>query len=952
MSILTPPGLPVLTSESAGENNPILPWSGDKNEEDVFFPSLDIDGDRWNKLYPYKLIVIDVSSGSPVVVNGSSATGSVLNNSIQSIKESYSGTSGISYHIKQKPVNLEWEYTFPITPQQFSITDQFAINTTATMRGVIEEHNGVKFKIIAMSGTTGIWPNKPTEAEPPKSSIPLFGFGANTFEALTDISKQISNVSRAVTGNKRPSTAKLPSLSGQDQFTGYFQALLLSQFLERYAIAKKDPANNGWRLVLNIPKENQSFICTPQQFSLTKSQQRPNEYLWSLQLKAWKRIDLSDSKYESNQGLASPAPNYLAKANALMRESRRTISAAVNVLRAVRSDVDAVLEVIRQAALVVKDLGGFAVSVGDLNSYLVYDIGRSLENSNTILKNALNAIATNPFKEKALSSGNTASSASSAAILSASSSETPDDQTTIGMLTTANYNARVARDKALQDAINLEEANKLAVQKEKELIAASPEGKAAAKIAKDEADAAAVAAQEALDASNKAIEDIGKTQVALNQQSVGFSAIVDDQSSSIPDADIVYASLDETAINDLILELEQQRAIDADMEQRRLTSIDDLLKYKDIILTLALDVSNSFGAGHVTYANIYDRPDPKERSESMTIEENELCLAIFDIVSILDTLTATKVFDDKKIESPLSYVGNLAAQSDISFDDATSKFLVPVPFGLTIELIAARYLGNPDKWIELATLNHLRSPYIDEEGFQYSLLSNATGRQFNVDDSLQRLYIGQKIILSSNSVGQIIRKIANIEKINDNNHLITTDGLADLDSLQTTNSAIMQGYLPGTVNSQDQIFIPTNNSASADDRIKTPPSFRNDQLTRISKIDWLLTDDGDLAINGLGEFRLANGLNNLLQALKLKIRTKKGSLLRHLDFGLGLQHGISIADIEQGVLIQELTRIVVQDNRFSGVSRLEMTLTGNTLTINMEVTIANNNGVLPISFDV
>jgi hypothetical protein len=792
----------------------------------------------------------------------------------------------------------------------------------------------VKFKIIAMSGTTGIWPNRPTEDEPPKPPIWLGGFGGNTFEAGLELIAQAKKLARAVSGTRRNSTAVLPSVSGQDSYTGYFQALLLSQFLERYAIAKKDPANNGWRLVLNIPKENQSFICTPQQFSLTKSHQRPNEYLWSLQLKAWKRINLFDSPFASNAELAAPQFNLLARLNAILRESRRLISAAINVLRAIRGDIEAVLELIRQVALVVKDLADLAHSVGDLKNYIAHDIGKSLSNSKQIYNNAKDEIL-DSFRSKS------SSSASSNVFLKAAASASGTLQTEVP-------------DNEVEDAISKKILDDIALAKieteKAQYIIDNP--------VITPVDPAAVAAEATrlaeIKAFDDAIEAIGETQRTINKSTKGYSetAVITNITEDEIDFAAIFSIIDQTNINDLLIDEEIRRAIDEDMERVRALTVNDLIRYKDVILGLALDVSNSFGAGHKTYASVYNRPDPIERSEPMTVEENELCLAIFDIVNVLDSITATKTLDDRKIQNPLSYVGNLATQSDISFDDATSKFLVPVPFGLTIELVAARYLGNPDKWIELATLNHLRSPYIDEEGFKYSLLSNATGRQFNVDDSQQRLYVGQKIILSSNIIGQIIRKIASIDKINDTNYLITTDGLADLDSLQTTNNAIMQGYLPGTVNSQDQIFIPTNTPSPVDDKIRTLPAFRNDQLTRISKIDWMLTDDGDLAINGLGEFRLANGLNNLIQALKLKIRTKKGTLLRHIDFGLGIQHGISIADIEQGVLMQELTRIVVQDNRFSGVSKLEVILTGSTLTINMEVTIANNNGILPISFSV
>jgi len=334
------------------------------------------------------------------------------------------------------------------------------------------------------------------------------------------------------------------------------------------------------------------------------------------------------------------------------------------------------------------------------------------------------------------------------------------------------------------------------------------------------------------------------------------------------------------------------------------------------------------------------------------LEENEILESLMEAIQSYDLLIATKEWDDNKIESPLEYVGGLANEAGINFEQYTSKYLAPVPFGLTIEEIAARYLGNPDRWIEIVTLNNLRSPYIDEEGFYYNLLSNGEGRQITVDDSLNQLYIGQNIVLSSNTVPAFIRKIINVEKISDTNYLITVDGLDNLDNLTTAGAAKLQGYLPGTANSQNQIYIPINTPAEEDDRTFEIPYLDEKHLTKLSKVDWLLTDQGDLAINSVGDLRLSNGLTNLIQALKLKIKIKKGTLLRHLDYGLGLEHGMSVADIENGEIIKALNKMIEDDPRFDSIERITIKLVGPTLAIDMAVKLANQSGILPINFDV
>ena len=224
--------------------------------------------------------------------------------------------------------------------------------------------------------------------------------------------------------------------------------------------------------------------------------------------------------------------------------------------------------------------------------------------------------------------------------------------------------------------------------------------------------------------------------------------------------------------------------------------------------------------------------------------------------------------------------------------------------------------------------------------------------RFNVNDGENRLWIGQAIIIQSDTVPAFTRKIIDVERIGDNNFLVTVDGLGNLDNLSTIDNARMQGYLPGTVNSQNQIFIPVDEPSDPDDRTFEIPKLDQSNLTKISKVDFLLTENGDIALNTIGDFRLANGLTNLIQALKLKVITQKGTLLRHLDYGLGIKHGVSVSDIENGAIINSLNQMVQADDRFERVERIDISLTGSTLKINMAVTIANSTGVVPITFDV
>jgi hypothetical protein len=800
----------------------------------------------------------------------------------ESVRNDVNVKVGSDYVLTQVPVDGSWVYSFPITPQSISITDQFSISTTATMRGVVEEHNGVKFKNISLAGTTGVWPLKPTIAGIPKQPGILGSLFGNTLEAFSQVARQAGKTAKAFTGEGNSSVAVEPQKdkSGLTS-TGYYQALLLGQFLERYATAKKDPSNKGWRLVLDIPKENQSFVVTPMGFSLQKSQQNPMEYMWSLQLKAWKRIDLKGTT-TNPQKPVTLSPNALQKINATLRETRRTLSASINLVKAVRADFQGPLNSLRQAALAVKDLGGFAFTVMDLPQNIINDYKNSINDSLFIARNSFS---------RGPDGGGVGTSSTG--------------------VSAPNLKAQSLQSKA-GSAIN------------------------------------------SITASFSNNEGVSGTFVA--QGSLGANAAHDQDLNPVNDvfanSDSNFDLFDGIDLSDLKLTPQQQQVVDDQILEASLTTIDDLNIIKQDLLDLALDISNNFGTGSAVYATIYDRPAPQERITPLSLEEYEILNSIYESIQAIDTLTATKQFDDVKTQSPLEYVGGLADQAGVPFSTYTSKYLVPVPFGLNIEEIAARYLQDPDKWIEIATVNNLRSPYIDEDGFVYNLLSNASGRQFNVNDSQQKLFIGQRILLRSSTVIAFSRKIINVEKISDTNYLVSVDGTANLDNLTLANNASLQAYLPATVNSQDQIYIPTNSPAQEDDRVAEIPAFANDKLTRISKVDWLLDDNGDIAINNVGDFRLANGLNNLVQALKLKISVKKNSLLRHPDFGVGISAGISIADISSGEIFNDLNKVIIEDPRFSGIERLDIAINGSTITIDMAVSIANGSGIVPISFNI
>lgn len=839
-------------SNSVAKASNAFPWA---SKDSPFFPSQDVKPENWNQLYPYRLVVWDSVKKS--IVGASSAVKTVS-------KQKADGTKELSF----EPIGKAWIFNLPITPQQLSITDQYAINTTATLLGVIEEHNGVKFKTITASGSMGVWPFRESITNPtagthgPSVLESVFG---GTIEAAKSVATSLARTINTATSNhpaKKPTTKKPENSQAGLASTGYYHAVALSSFLEQYAEAKKNPKNKGYRLVFDIPKQNQSFVVTPIQFVWNQNVAKAMEVQYAFQLKAWRRIDINSPVSPVIPQPDTLTPGVLQRVLNTISEARRLTSSALNLIGAVRSDIERPLDVLRQLSLFIKELTGVAITAADLPFQIQRDY-----------KSAINDILVS-FNTSDLST------------------------------TDSSNNAIVSAIKNLQ---------KSSTQRE-----------------------------------GLSIDAVGAGQLgtkASNSQSIDPSHNV----FSKPEANFDLINL--VPVSSMKLNNAQQRKVDESIEMVKDLTVDDIKTFRNVILTLAQQLANNFGAANSFVSQIYGLPTPTQRITPMTVDDFEILKSLYDVMQSCDTLTATTQIDDLNKQNNMEYVAGLASDSDIPFNITDAKILVPVPFGLTIEGIASRYLKDPQRWLEIVTLNNLRTPYIDEDGFVYTLLSNATGRQITVSSSVN-LFLGQRVLIQSSTQTPTTRRILNIDKLSETSYLLTLDGEPNLDNFKVVDGAYLHAYLPGTTNSQQKIFIPSDLPISNDPNIITPAVASVDPLSGMSKVDWLLTDDGDVAVNNFGDFRFSYGITNLIQALKIKLGSQKGKILLHPEFGLGITPGMINGDLDVSEVYRSINQLISEDPRFQGVSNLQVSLLGPTLTINMSVALAGNNGVYPVTFQM
>lgn len=838
------------------------PWTSDVNSKDSFFSPLEIQGDRWNKLYPYRILVVRPKSKNR---NDPSGYEIVSSQNATDVAPTVSKSTD-SFRVSFRPTTNLWEFNLPITPQQMSISNQFAISNSATLGGIVEEKNGTKFKMISMSGTFGIWPFRGNVdskgADRPSSLQTLFGGSISAFSGL---SRAISQVVSTATNTREQTSPETNAAFGSGfAGTGYAQALLLDQFLEQYSELSKLAANSDWRLALDIPKQNQTYLVTPVIFTYSQDASSPNEYRFNLQLKAYRRVSLESKAVSQNLAPRNPTDtNVLQTALNSISDLRRALASATNLVRAVRSDFLVPFNALRELSLFVKELSGLAISVAELPDNVVRDakflLAEAAANSNIAATNL--------------------------------------DRFTLRSRPVSFSNAS---------------ENKQSIDVFKKQMEGQPLNSSAVQ--------------------NSLMAQTGPLDNIFNNPSQNFDF------------------LNTLTVDRINFPFAIQQAIETETARVSLMTADDIRQRKDILKDLSYQISNSFGTGNEDFSRVYGKPKPKKRLQEITIDEYAILTVLYDTILVLGSLTVTDAVNSNQ-NAAFDFVRGEALDAGIQFEDSPSKIRAPVPFGLTMEQIANRYLGAQERWIEIATLNNLKSPYIDEVGTFRSFLSNGDGRQFNVSSNTN-LFIGQNVFILSTTQPRQKRRIIDIERINDNNFLITVDGLDNLSIFTTAQNAQMLSYLPGTVNSQDQIFIPSDQPVPVDLATRPVPAAQDDELSGLSKIDFLLTDDNDIAIDTFGDFRLAFGLTNIMQALKIKFITEPGQLIRHTNFGSGLRPGASNADVSAQNVYNSISALIAQDPRYAGIESLEVILEGPILRVNLSVFIANGLGVFPISFQL
>lgn len=134
--------------------------------------------------------------------------------------------------------------------------------------------------------------------------------------------------------------------------------------------------------------------------------------------------------------------------------------------------------------------------------------------------------------------------------------------------------------------------------------------------------------------------------------------------------------------------------------------------------------------------------------------------------------------------------------------------------------------------------------------------------------------------------------------------------------------------------------------------LRKPDNKITESLTEAEKalgVDLKLTDEGDLEINNLNDFKLVAGGQNAAQAAILKLFIEPGGLLYHPAIGTDLQIGEKTTNAFE--LQTQIIRSLSQDPRFENVNAT-VTVDGNTIFVDARITLTGTGVEVPLQFAV
>jgi hypothetical protein len=409
---------------------------------------------------------------------------------------------------------------------------------------------------------------------------------------------------------------------------------------------------------------------------------------------------------------------------------------------------------------------------------------------------------------------------------------------------------------------------------------------------------------------------------------------------------------EEFPLDDMNLPIEVSDQLDLTRQSVLTFGAEDVILRRNKIIDFSRSISEALGGGSNSYNAVKGLNAVKKTFKKLSVDDivllsqlNDICIQTDRLIALLDQSASNDRDDYYK------FYADYAVAQGLKFNSQNlSRFFIPFPLGASLEQLAAQYLGTPDRWIEIAAINALKAPYVDEDGYEILVTASAGGDTLTVGVA-EMLYVGQVVEVLSDVERVTPRKIRSIDVVNSIETIITfehVDG-KPLTIYRPSQRARIRANMPNTVNSNMLIAIPSDAPPKFDTTFKTSPEVNElNGLARIAKIDFLLDANGDLIFTGGGDIRLAYGMTNLIQAALLKLKTSTGQILNLPNYGNPAEVGANTAEVDAEEILRAINTSFDSDPRFSGILAGEVQKNGGTLSVSILVGVQNTQVTLPI----
>lgn len=430
-----------------------------------------------------------------------------------------------------------------------------------------------------------------------------------------------------------------------------------------------------------------------------------------------------------------------------------------------------------------------------------------------------------------------------------------------------------------------------------------------------------------------------------------------------------YTVVDQMFLTDLPTSQKEQDIIDSEVNRILLFNKNKFLTLRKQLVDGRDAIADTIGATDTTYNSIYNR-SPLPQLLSRSIVDLKSC-SIFQLgVDTIDSVLANEtLINSVAMIDPFAFARANANNPEIDIRSYASGTLIKFNYGETMQLLAQRTMGDPDRWIEIATANGLKPPYIDEVGEKIMLKSSGSGDQIVIPSvnqqgeiTKEKVYLNQIVILRSdveNLPDQ--RVILNIREIPISGDLVLQlNGESDLEKYKPLDNAYIQIFKKSTINSNFFVLIPSNDPLPPKLNKPDPWFLRSkSQDEKNAGVDLLLNTDGDIQFTSSGDIKLAYGVENALQAVKILVSTAENTLVRHSDYGIVDVVGQINSSQERikETVSESIARQILRDSRFNRLDYLTVEYLGSGPTapsgykVSLGVVLAgSDNTVIPISF--